>query len=187
MYCRIEKIDIAYFDSIFLVTQIIFFVLMVLESFLSNKSALCCLYIVLSVIYGVLLLNSNEITPHTAFRRFLMEDEHLPHKDLYPMDDSDWWGTVLMTLGLLGAASGGIGGGGILVPLFILVFNFKPRYAIPLSNFCILGSSITNMILNLPKRHPSANRPLVDWDLILVMEPLTMAGAVSSSLNMWIV
>eukprot|EP00981_Chlorochromonas_danica_P007447 scaffold1754_cov180-Ochromonas_danica.AAC.3 len=76
------------------------------------------------------------------------------------------------------AASGGIGGGGILVPLFILVFGFQARYAIPLSNFCILGSSITNMILNLTKRHPSADRPLVDWDLILVMEPLTMAGAI---------
>jgi hypothetical protein len=101
------------------------------------------------------------------------------HKDLYPLDSADIWGTILVTLGLLVAASGGIGGGGILVPLFILIFEFKPKYAIPLSNFCILGSSITNMILNLSKRHPSVNRPLVDWDLILMMEPLTMAGAVS--------
>eukprot|EP01035_Chromulina_nebulosa_P017923 gene17923-23544_t len=76
------------------------------------------------------------------------------------------------------AASGGIGGGGILVPLLILVFDFHPKYAIPLSNFTILGSSITNMALNLYKRHPDADRPLVDWDLILVMEPLTMGGAV---------
>ena len=33
------------------------------------------------------------------------------------------------------------------------------------------------MILNVNKRHPLADRPLVDWDLILVMEPLTIAGA----------
>jgi uncharacterized membrane protein YfcA len=33
------------------------------------------------------------------------------------------------------------------------------------------------MILNTQKRHPLADRPLVDWDLILVMEPLTIAGA----------
>jgi hypothetical protein len=32
--------------------------------------------------------------------------------------------------------------------------------------------------LNLPKRHPDADRPLIDWDLILLMEPITMAGAV---------
>ena len=83
-----------------------------------------------------------------------------------------------MGLGLMIAASGGVGGGGILVPLLIIVYGFHPKYAIPLSNFTILGSSITNMVLNIPKRHPGAERPLVDWDLILVMEPLTMAGAV---------
>ena len=33
------------------------------------------------------------------------------------------------------------------------------------------------MILNIPKRHPLADRPLINWDLILVMEPLTIAGA----------
>jgi uncharacterized membrane protein len=76
------------------------------------------------------------------------------------------------------AASGGIGGGGLLVPILILVFGFDPKHAIPLSNFTILGCSIMNVILNLSKRHPDADRPLVDWDLILVMEPLTMAGAV---------
>jgi len=76
------------------------------------------------------------------------------------------------------AASGGIGGGSILVPLLILIFDFHPKHAIPLSNFTIVGSSITNMVMNIPKRHPTEDRPLVDWDLILVMEPLTMAGAV---------
>lgn len=110
--------------------------------------------------------------------RRLTETFH-QHKDLLPMDASDFWGTLTVTLGLLVAAAGGIGGGGILVPLLILIFGFSPKYAVPLSNFTILGSSITNMVLNIPKRHPDCDRPLVDWDLILVMEPLTMAGAVS--------
>ena len=67
------------------------------------------------------------------------------------------------------------------MPLLILIFEFSPKYAIPLSNFTILGASITNMYLNLPKRHPEADRPLVDWDLILMMEPLTMLGAIVGS------
>jgi len=112
--------------------------------------------------------------------RRLSETYH-HHKDLFPMDSSDFWGTLTVTLGLLVAAAGGIGGGGILVPLLILIFNFSPKFAVPLSNFTIVGSSITNMVLNIPKRHPECDRPLVDWDLILVMEPLTMAGAVSVS------
>jgi len=40
-----------------------------------------------------------------------------------------------------------------------------------------LGSSISNLILNVNKRHPFANRPLIDWDIMLMMEPLTVAGA----------
>jgi len=74
-----------------------------------------------------------------------------------------------------------VGGGGILVPIFILVMGFSPKYAIPLSNVTILGGSIMNMVMNVSKRHPSADRPLVDWDLILIMEPLTIGGALAGS------
>merc|ERR1712176_845530 len=75
------------------------------------------------------------------------------------------------------AAGGGIGGGGILVPIYILVMGFSPKHGIPLSNVTVFGGAIANMILNSRKRHPLADRPLIDWDLILVMEPLTIAGA----------
>lgn len=114
-----------------------------------------------------------------------LSESYQQHKDLLPMDASDFWGTLTVTLGLLVAAAGGIGGGGILVPLLILIYGFSPKYAVPLSNFTIVGSSITNMVLNIPKRHPDCDRPLVDWDLILVMEPLTMAGAVSRTCSFY--
>jgi Sulfite exporter TauE/SafE len=132
------------------------------------------------------LSNSND-SPRFAesqIRIALEEIQHIArHKDLFPLDHSDVVGTLMIGLGLMIAASGGVGGGGILVPLLIIVLGFHPKYAIPLSNFTILGSSITNMILNIPKRHPEAERPLVDWDLILVMEPVTMAGAVRIQLE----
>lgn len=108
----------------------------------------------------------------------LLSYEPEEHKALFPLNNSDYWGIILISLGLMIAASGGIGGGGIVVPLLILVLGFQPKHAIALSNFTILGSSLTNMVLNVLKTHPVAGRPLVDWDLILVMEPLTMAGAV---------
>lgn len=44
------------------------------------------------------------------------------------------------------------GGGGILVPIFILIMGFSPKYAIPLSNVTILGGSIMNMVMNVKKR-----------------------------------
>jgi uncharacterized membrane protein YfcA len=103
---------------------------------------------------------------------------HHQHKPIFPLDQSDYVGTFLIIIGLMIAASGGIGGGGIIVPLLILVFGFSPKMAIPLSNFTILGSSLTNMLMNLSKRHPNTDRPLIDWNLIMVMEPLTVGGAV---------
>lgn len=88
----------------------------------------------------------------------------------------------LASIGLMIAASGGIGGGGILVPLFMLVLGFRPKHAIALSNFTILGGSIANTVVNSRKRHPGLDRPLIDWDLILIMEPLTIFGAVFGAL-----
>jgi len=99
------------------------------------------------------------------------------HKKLFPLSFSDKVGFSCAILGLMVAAGGGIGGGGILVPIYILVMGFTPKHAIPLSNITVFGGAIANSYLNSKKRHPLADRPLVDWDLILVMEPLTIAGA----------
>mmetsp|Transcript_3474 Transcript_3474/g.8612 ORF Transcript_3474/g.8612 Transcript_3474/m.8612 type:complete len:223 (-) Transcript_3474:938-1606(-) len=101
------------------------------------------------------------------------------HKFLWPLNIWDGVGFVLAALGLMIAASGGIGGGGILVPLYLIVFEFDAKHAIPLSNVTILGGAIANTILNAQKVHPSRKiGPCIDWDLMLVMEPLTVAGAV---------
>lgn len=99
------------------------------------------------------------------------------HQPLFPLSTSDRVGFSLAICGLMLAAGGGIGGGGILVPIYILVMGFSPKHGIPLSNVTVFGGAIANMVLNTQKRHPLADRPLIDWDLILVMEPLTIAGA----------
>lgn len=99
------------------------------------------------------------------------------HKPLHPLDKSDYIGFGCATIGLMIAGGGGIGGGGILIPIYILILGFSPKYAIPLANVTVFGGAIANTILNAPKRHPLADRPLVDWDLLLVMEPLTIGGS----------
>jgi uncharacterized membrane protein YfcA len=101
-------------------------------------------------------------------------DEHAP---LFPLTSSDYIGFFCAICGLMVAAGGGIGGGGILVPIYILVMGFSPKHAIPLSNITVFGGAVANTVLNAQKRHPLADRPMVDWDLILIMEPLTIAGA----------
>ena len=109
--------------------------------------------------------------------RFLLEIFDDDHEPLFPLTTTDYVGFTCAIIGLMIAAGGGVGGGGILVPIYILVFGFSPKHAIPLSNVTVFGGAVANTLLNASKRHPVANRPLVDWDLILVMEPLTIAGA----------
>ena len=52
-----------------------------------------------------------------------MEYEYMHHKDLFPLDSSDLFGFVCVCVGLMIAASGGIGGGGILVPILVSCGN----------------------------------------------------------------
>ena len=61
------------------------------------------------------------------------------HKDLVPLEWTDVGGITLLGLVTLIAAGGGIGGGGVLVPILILVMNFSMKAAIPLSSVTILG------------------------------------------------
>lgn len=111
--------------------------------------------------------NSREELHREHVHKHVFEEQHKP---LLPLDTSDQIGFVFAVMGLMVAAGGGIGGGGILVPIYILIMGFTPKHAIPLSNITVLGGALANMILNVTKRHPIVDRPLVDWDLILVME-----------------
>ena len=55
--------------------------------------------------------------------------------------------------------------------------GFSTNLAVALSNITIVGGSIANFAFNVGKRHHFMDRPLIDWDLILVMEPATILGA----------
>ena len=45
-----------------------------------------------------------------------------------------------------------------------------------------MGGSFSNLLFNVCRRHPlDASRRLIDWDLILIMEPSTILGAVGGS------
>jgi uncharacterized membrane protein YfcA len=119
---------------------------------------------------------SSEEEYKSSPRSFLNEDEPLP--PLFPLQWTDYLGFSVAIAGLVIAAGGGIGGGGILVPCYILLLDFPVGHAMPLASATILGGAIANMTLNWSKRHPDyPDVSCIDWDLILIMEPMTMAGA----------
>jgi len=104
-----------------------------------------------------------------------------PYK-LLPLTTDKVVGFMLAAMGLTLAAGGGIGGGGIVVPIYLLVFALPPKHAIPLGAVSVFGAAVASTLLNVHRRHPLADRPVIDWNLILVMEPLILMGALLGTL-----
>ncbi|CAM6127273.1 unnamed protein product [Calypogeia fissa] len=91
------------------------------------------------------------------------------------------WRTVTaLILGGIGAAmssAGGIGGGGLFVPLFNLLLEFDAKTSAALSNFMILGGSLANLYINLQQHHPTLpHKPLIDFDVVMLLQPNLLLG-----------
>ena len=76
------------------------------------------------------------------------------------------------------AAPTGTGGGGILVPMYMIIGEFSAHAAIPLSKATIVGGALANNFINIQRRHPFANRPLVDFDSLQLLVPNLLAGTI---------
>eukprot|EP01091_Cochliopodium_minus_P000984 TRINITY_DN10871_c0_g1_i1.p1 TRINITY_DN10871_c0_g1~~TRINITY_DN10871_c0_g1_i1.p1 ORF type:complete len:497 (-),score=97.34 TRINITY_DN10871_c0_g1_i1:32-1522(-) len=85
-------------------------------------------------------------------------------------------GTTLCIFGGALSIAGGIAGGGVFVPVFILFLGLSPHFAIPLSKVAIVGASVGACLVTMPKTHPNTNRPLVYYDIALIMEPCLLLG-----------
>ena len=70
-------------------------------------------------------------------------------------------------------------GGGLLLPLFILLLAFTPHDASPLTNVTVLGGAVANLGFYYGRKHPSKRKPLIAFEVALMMEPMTMAGAIA--------
>ena len=103
------------------------------------------------------------------------------HKPLWPLDGCDYAAASLGALALVAAALGGVGGGGILLPIYILVLDFNVKQAVALANVIILGGAVANVMYAMARRHPYADRPSTNWTLIILFEPLVIFGSVLGS------
>ncbi|CAN6576721.1 unnamed protein product [Malus baccata var. baccata] len=90
------------------------------------------------------------------------------------------WRLVLATvIGFLGSACGtvgGVGGGGIFVPMLTLIVGFDTKSAAALSKCMITGASASSVWYNLRVPHPTKEVPIIDYDLALLFQPMLMLG-----------
>jgi len=80
-------------------------------------------------------------------------------------------------LGALVAVGVGIGGGPMYLPVLIMLFG-NAHVAIPLSKANIFAVSIAALAINVSRRHAKIDRPLINYDVALLLEPMTLVGTV---------
>lgn len=84
--------------------------------------------------------------------------------------------TVIGFLGSAFGTVGGVGGGGIFVPMLTLVVGFDTKSAAALSKCMIMAASAASVWYNLRVQHPYKDVPILDYDLALLFQPMLMLG-----------
>ena len=100
------------------------------------------------------------------------------HKDVFPTGMVEMIGvfTFAFVMGLCTVA--GIGGGGIAISLIIAFFNFTTKPAVAISSLSILVCTMMRFFYNYKTMHPEKKGViLVDYSLVTIMMPTTIAGS----------
>lgn len=85
-------------------------------------------------------------------------------------------GCAVSFVGGMSAAGVGIGGGSLYLPVFIMQVGNEA--AVPLAKFNSAAVSAAALCINIQRRHEIADRPLTNYDLVLLIEPLTLLGTI---------
>ena len=85
---------------------------------------------------------------------------------------------------LFASNCGGLGGGGAVVPIVMVFFNYDVKTSIALSNSTIVIAALTRMIINSKLPHPSKtdvqgnpSGVIIDYNIASLMLPMIIVGA----------
>ncbi|KAI5001545.1 hypothetical protein ZWY2020_026195 [Hordeum vulgare] len=101
------------------------------------------------------------------------------HHHVWPPLNAGWRTVLGSFIGFFGAALGsigGVGGGGIFVPMLTLIVGFDTKSATAMSKCMITGAAVSTVYCNLKLKHPTLNMPMIDYDLALLIQPMLMMG-----------
>jgi len=85
--------------------------------------------------------------------------------------------TILIIITAMLSAAAGMGGGGVYVPLCLLLLGLSTKEAVPLSQAMIVGGAVVNVIMFCGEKNPKYPlRPRIDYDVIMMMNPGLAAG-----------
>jgi uncharacterized membrane protein YfcA len=111
--------------------------------------------------------------------KYICQNSKCVHEPFFPLTSWKLAGMVVIVAVSAIANLGGIGGGEIIVPIYIYFFAFTIGDAIPLSKVTILSGSIVTIVYNYNKRREGRpNELLIDFQLLGCIVPMMLAGTV---------
>ena len=72
----------------------------------------------------------------------------------------------------------GLGGGLLFIPVLLLIMNFYPHEAIPISKIVIFAGAITSFIQNTKVKRPGRNSKALNYNLVIVNAPNLLLGTI---------
>ena len=98
------------------------------------------------------------------------------HKGIF----SDWKkeiiGIICIAIGSALSNAGGTGGGGLLIPILLLILKFYTHEAIPISKLMIFTGALTSFLLGFRQKHPFRNSITIDYDIPTLLVPMLLFG-----------
>lgn len=110
---------------------------------------------------------------------FLWQKGRVGYTHVWPEMEFGWKIVVGTLIGFFGAAFGsvgGVGGGGIFVPMLTLIIGFDSKSSTAMSKCMIMGAAASTVYYNLKQRHPTLEMPVIDYDLALLFQPMLVLG-----------
>ncbi|ERM98586.1 hypothetical protein AMTRI_Chr05g66480 [Amborella trichopoda] len=110
---------------------------------------------------------------------FLWQPNQSNYEHVWPEMEFGWrivLGTIIGFFGAAFGSVGGVGGGGIFVPMLTLIIGFDPKSSTAISKCMIMGAAGSTVYYNLKLRHPTLDLPIIDYDLALLFQPMLMLG-----------
>jgi len=90
---------------------------------------------------------------------------------------TEFIGILILPILLAFANVGGIGGGGLIVPLTMALFGFSTKDAIAISGFTIFTGALARFVWNINYKHPEKDAPVIEYSLVIVMMPMVLVGS----------
>ena len=99
------------------------------------------------------------------------------HKELTPMVANDFISPLILMIGIGISNMAGVGGGGITMPVLLVILGFLPSEAVPISNFMIFLGCVTRLIVNFKDKHPIyKHKPAIHFDYMIILLPMALIG-----------